>query len=696
MKVFTWNSHKLWLTVLTVAALAAVGSQTNYLESSSHREAPIIANDPQADNTDLYAFRNPHDPSKLVIIANYIPFQLPHGGPNYYFFSDDIAYDIHIKNNAATQGDDIMYRFKFKTVNEDPSTFFYARLGKQNLKQTYTLSKSTNGGKSFSTVIAKGAVPAYNAGPRIIQSGVGLNTNYHQELLLKGIERAPTGEIAFVGAVDDPFFADLGAIFDLGNLRPGNAVDGLKCKNVHTLALNIPISLLQKDGKHPDMAKSILDSDFVLGIWASASRPKISVRESNGLVKHMGPMVQVSRLGMPLTNEVIIPIGRKDEWNSKTPYDEDKEFEKYFTNPELALYMDDSQFGGAVPGLSQLRIQTNSLQKFDFRNGKNGLFPLRGSAAVKNTALDSKLFGNYLLRANAPRSVDILPIFMTGVPNLPPYQLATGKNGNPLAKGKPFVNNFLPTFGDMLRVNVSTPTTPRDSPDFSSLGLIQAAVLGLTDPRYNTSTEWQFIPNMDGFPNGRRLEDDVTRIELQAVGGAVLAAIGLWYDDYTVGSPNPVTPQLVNTLTFTTGVEKNDKPFLEGFPYIAQPWNGFEDGAQCDCGENGMPESQNIQGMNMGLNMAPPSILMKEIDTYPNPASKSTTIRYHLINDATVSMRIFDMAGRQVGAVIENKRQQAGVHEVKVDVSKLDKGVYFATMQDSDGKKQTVKIVVSK
>ncbi|MDO6388709.1 DUF4331 family protein [Pontibacter sp. BT731] len=696
MKIFTRGSHKTWLMGLAIAGLAVVGTQTNYLESSSHREAPMIANDPQADNTDLYAFRNPHDPSKLVIIANYIPFQLPQGGPNYYFFSDDVAYDIHIKNNAETEGDDILYRFKFKTVNEDPTTFFYARLGKQNLKQTYTLSRSDNGGRSFTTVIADGAVPAYNAGPRTIQSAVGLNTNYHQELLLKGIERAATGEIAFVGAIDDPFFVDIGAIADLGNIRPTNAVDGLKCLNVHTLALNIPITLLQKDGKHPDQAKSILDSDFVLGIWASASRPKITVRESNGLIKHHGPLVQVSRLGMPLTNEVIIPIGRKDEWNAKTPYDEDKEFEQYFTNPELALYMDESQFGAAVPGLSQLRIQTNSLQQFDFRNGKPGLFPLLGSEAVKGTALDPQLFGNYLLRANAPRSVDILPIFMTGVPNLPPYQLATGKNGNPLAQGKPFVNNFLPTFGDMLRINVSTPTTPRDSPDFSSLGLLHAAVLGLTDPRFNTSTEWQNIPNMDGFPNGRRLEDDVTRIELQAVGGVVLAAIGLWYDDYTVGSPNPVTPQLVSTLSFTTGVEQNDRPLLQGFPYVAPPWNGFEDGAQCDCGDDGMPGSQNIQGMNMGLNMAPPAILMKEIETYPNPASEFTTIRYNLINDATVSMQVFDMAGRLVGSPLQNRQQRAGVHEVKIDVSKLDRGVYFATMEDSDGKKQTVKIVVAK
>src|SRR5204862_717961 len=129
-------------------------------------------------------------------------------------------------------------------------------------------------------------------------------------------------------------------------------------------------------------------------------------------------------------------------------------------------------------------------------------------------------------RPGQPRSVDILPIFLTGVPNLPPYQLATGKGGNPLAPGKPFINNFLPTFGDMLRLKMAVPVTPRPDPYFSSLGLLQAAVLGLTNPAYNSSPALQNIPNMDGFPNGRRLEDDVTRIELEAVRGIVLDRIG--------------------------------------------------------------------------------------------------------------------------------------------------------------------------
>nr|WP_255532127.1 DUF4331 family protein [Pontibacter sp. BT310] len=680
------------MTVLAIAGIAIVGSQTNFLESSSHREAPNILNDPLADNTDVYAFRNPTDPSRMVIIANYIPFQLPQAGPYYYDFSEDVMYDIHIKNNPATKGDDIIYRFDFSKTDEDPTTFFNIRLGKENQKVTYNVMKSTDNGRSFTTILSNAVVPPPNQGPRTITDAVGLNSNYHQESLIEGIQRLSTGEKIFVGPVDDPFFIDVGAFFDLGNLRPENAVDGLKCKNVHTIAMNIPIDVLQKDGRHPDDAKSILDSDYVIGVWASASRPKITVREKNGKISTNGPLVQVSRLGMPLTNEVIIPIGRKDEWNAMTPYEEKGTFDKYFTNPELALYIDNTAYGDAVPQLGMLPLQTNSLGQFDFRNSQDGLYPLLHTDAVKGTALDPALFGNYLLRPNQPRSVDILPLFMTGVPNLPPYQLATGKNGNPLAKGKPFVNNFLPVFGDMLRVNMATPHTERDSPDFSRLGLVQAAVLGLTDPRFNQNTDWDFIPNMDGFPNGRRLEDDVTDIEVMAVSGVVLAAIGLWYDDYIPGSPNPVTPDLLTVLNFTDGVDKNDAPFLLGFPYMAKPWSGLE-GGTCDCGDNGMPEMQNIQGLH--LNMTPPSNTADKIETYPNPASKSTTLRFNLVNETALTLKVYDAAGRLVATPMEGKKHKAGVHELKLDVSKLGKGMYYATMQDKDGKKQTVKIIVA-
>ena len=551
------------------------------LFASSHREAPLISYDPQADNTDLYAFRSPDNPNTVTIIANYVPAAFAFGGPNYYTFGENIRYEIHIDNNAAVAGDEIVYRFTFNRVNEDPTTFFNIRLGQQNLKTTYTLERSINGGVSFTAIVTNGKVPPPNIGPRSIESGVGLNTTY-EALITSSIMTASSGEKVFCGPADDPFFVDLGGIFDLGDAprQGGPARDGLASFNVQTIAIQVPIATLLKTGA-PATPANILDGDYVIGVWASASRPATRTLQSGGAEPNdSGDWIQVSRLGMPLTNEAVIPIGDKDYWNRITPYAElaDVTLDGYFYNPELALYMDDSQFGGAVPAFSALRVQSNSLQGFDFRNGKDGLFALKGSAAVAGTALDDAVFGTLLLPgAGKPRSVDLWPIFHTGVPNVRPYQLATGKNGNPLAAGKPFINNFLPNGGDMLRLNMAVPVTSRTDANFSPLGLVQAAVLGLTDPTY-ANINLQFVPNMDGFPNGRRLEDDVTAIELQAVSGVVLAAIGLWYDDYTAGGPNPVTSDLVGVLSYRTGVNNNDTHFKTSFPYVATPWRGTEVG----------------------------------------------------------------------------------------------------------------------
>jgi hypothetical protein len=579
---------RLWKLCQLLLFIGLLGYKA---QGSSHREAPLISNDPLADNTDVYAFRSPDDPTTVTLIANYIPFELPEGGPNYYTFGSNIRYEIHIKNKTTTSADDITYRFTFTQVNEDPTTFFNIRLGKQNLKTVYTCEKSTNGGVSFTTIVSNGIVPPPNIGPRSIDSaGIGLGTPYNT-LMTNAIANASTGEKVFAGPADDPFFVDLAGAFDVGSFRPefnannNNTVnppkDGLARFNVHSIALKVPISMLQKDGKDVSQATSILDADYVIGVWASASRQQIKTLSTSGTSTPSGNWVQVSRLGMPLTNEVVIPVGFKDKWNTINPNSgNDSIFAKYFKNPELALYMDGSKFGGAVPSLNALRIQSNSLGAYDFRNGKKGLYAVRNTASATGTAFAEAPngFGAYLLPdSTSPRAVDLLPIFNTGVPNLRPYQLATGKGGNPLAAGKPFINNFLPTFGDMLRLNMAVPVTPRNDPNFSSLGLIQAAVLGLTNATYNGSAALQFIPNMDGFPNGRRLEDDVTTIEAQAVGGVVLAALGLWYDDYIPGtSPSPVTQNLQNALSFNAGPTKNDTTFKTSFPYVQTPWRGFD------------------------------------------------------------------------------------------------------------------------
>jgi hypothetical protein len=817
-------------------ALAAI------LMSSSHREAPLIADDPLADNTDVYAFRSPTNPNKVVLIANYIPFQLPDGGPNYYHFGENIRYEIHVDNNTGTPGDDVTYRWTFTRTNQDPTTFFNIRnagMGpKENLKTTYTLERIK--GSTTTTIVTNGVVPPYNVGPRSITSPVGLGAPSYESLLQAAITTASTGERVFAGPVDDPFFVDAGGIFDLGDAprtTGSKPQDVLRYKNVSTLALEVDISTLQKDGKTAGQAANILDGDFVIGVWASASRRKMRVLNGDGTESHTGDWVQVSRLGMPLTNEVVIPIGFKDKWNSMTPYQDLAALSTYgdfFYNPELALYMDDTKFGGAVPALKPLRIQRNSLGAFGFGNGQNGLYPLKGNAALAGSALDDAIFGTLLLpAANKPRSVDLWPIFHTGVPNLKPYQLATGKMGNPLADGKPFINNFLPNGGDMLRLNMAVPVTPRNSPDFNSLGLVWTAVLGLTDPRFNMNANLQPIPNMDGFPNGRRLEDDVTRIELQAVSGIVLAAIGLYYDDfiparlqaimevnsgtaatisgYTLvgtfgghtyyksvakqtwpeasamamasggylvtitsmaendfvfnngvkdpsvpvgafdrgiwiglndamtegrfvwangeavsytnwepGEPNNfppgedfgtmlpwdgkwndyfngdgITPQLLNVLTYQTGINRNDTTFKTAFPFVQAPWSGTYN---WDCNNMSQLQARTVPGgLTMrkasrggsSLGLAAPEVIL---NATPNPVINRTRISYNISSPGAIQVVVSDANGRVLNVLV-NAKQQAGTYNLDWDASGVTKGFYFVTITKNGVVQQTVRVL---
>ena len=314
---------------------------------------------------------------------------------------------------------------------------------------------------------------------------------------------------------------------------------------------------------------------------------------------------------------------------------------------------------------------------------------MKGNPALAGTALDDAIAGKLLLPApNKPRSVDIWPIFHTGVPNLRPYQLATGKAGNPLAAGKPFINNFLPNGGDMIRLNMAVPVTPRNDPKFSNLGLVQAAVLGLTDPAYNSNATLQFIPNMDGFPNGRRIEDDVTRIELQAVGGVVLAAIGLWYDDYKPGvTASPVTPQLVNVLSYNTGVNNNDTTYKASFPYVQTPFPGT-----CNCAGLEIDYKQPAvlsytPASTMG--MAAPEVF---VTSTPNPFVSSTTLRYHVETESQITIEVFDANGNYLQTLV-NARQSAGQHTVSLNSTNLSRGVYFVKTMKNGVVKQTLRVV---
>ena len=234
----------------------------------------------------------------------------------------------------------------------------------------------------------------------------------------------------------------------------------------------------------------------------------------------------------------------------------------------------------------------------------------------------------------------------------------------------------------MLRLNMAVPPTPRNSADFSSLGIIYAAVLGLTDARFNTSTTLQNIPNMDGFPNGRRLEDDVTTIELQAVGGVVLAAIGLWYDDYS-GTGSPVTAMLGKVLGFHAGVTKNDTTFQTTFPYVQQPWASFR-GASYSATPLPPLGIAKLNIGNKGL----------VATNYPNPFQSTTRIKYNLASSSRVSIVVFDIDGKKIANVLTNVKQNSGIQTVDFNAEHLKSGLYFAEIYSEYGT-ASVKMIVT-
>ncbi len=310
-------------------------------KASSHSEAPLISQDPRADNTDLYAFVSPDDTSKVTMIANYIPLEAPASGPNFYSFDDSVLYQIAI-DNTGDGVPDIGYQFRFTTQTRNPNTFLYGTgpitsldSTSWNRPQTYTVTlvhfnKHGNvqpGGPSGPVVIGTNVpTPPDNVGPR--------TTPNYDSLASAAVTSLGNGVNVFAGQRDDPFFVDLGSIFDLGGLRPFNpfhliplaaspGVDALANYNTHSIAIQVPISQL------------IQAPMTTIGIYASADRAKIRVLKDDGTIDNNGPWVQVSRLGNPLVNEVLIPLGKKDYWNREDPWD-DSQFEANYTSPELA------------------------------------------------------------------------------------------------------------------------------------------------------------------------------------------------------------------------------------------------------------------------------------------------------------------------------------------------------------------------
>lgn len=299
--------------------------------ASSHREAPLIAEDPVADLTDLYAFVTPNDPNTVTLIMNAIPFEKPDGGPNFYKFGDDVLYTFNVDNDGDAEADK-QFTFRFTTNAENDQTFLYNTGPVQslndpnlNLRQLYTLTEiDVDTGQKWAW--GNNPVAPANIGPRS-------TPDYENKLGSAAVRDLGFGYKVFAGPRDDSFFVDLGSIFDLGGLRPlnpahliplpaANGVDGLAGFNVHSIVLQVPKSALVAD-------------DPVVGVWATASRRSERVLRGDGTLANRGKWVQVSRLGMPLVNEVVIPMGLKDRWNASKPVD-DLQFAPYVLEPELA------------------------------------------------------------------------------------------------------------------------------------------------------------------------------------------------------------------------------------------------------------------------------------------------------------------------------------------------------------------------
>jgi hypothetical protein len=450
---------------------------------SSHREAPEISKDPVADNTDTYAFVSPDRPGTVTLIANFNPAQNPAAGPNFYEFGDDVLYEIHV-SNAGDGRADVTYQFRFTTIIDNPNTFLYntgpitSIVDRHfNRRQYYSVTRVTRNGHS--QVLASNlTVPPVNVGPRS-------TPDYANVFTPQATHEITGGRIVFAGQRADPFYVDLGSIFDLGTLRPleshhlipsaaAAGVNSLQGLNVSTIGIQVAVRELTMHSVTPT---NPLDPNATIGVWASASRFKSRVLSTTGTVSKYGPYQQVSRLGNPLFNEVIVPMGYKDRWNYLQPYD-DGQFAKYVNNPELA-----------------------------------GLLPVLYPGAFPNLAAYKK-----------PRA-DLNAILLTGIPKgiVPGFQNFTG-----------------PTMSDMLRLNVAVPATASPNP----LGLVAG--------------------DAAGFPNGRRLEDDIVTIELRAVAGLTIPLVDKSF------TPDAVVSSVGDGTTNTNG------PLLTKFPYVGTPHGGYE------------------------------------------------------------------------------------------------------------------------
>lgn len=462
---------------------------------SSHREAPEISKDPTADNTDVYAFVDTQDPTMVNLIANWNPFEVPYGGPNFNEFADDVLYTINI-SNRGTGRVDISYRFRFETRIRDKDSFLY-NTGpinsitdpSWNRPQTYTVTKLVRkaDGTFRTRVLGRNLlVPPCNVGERS-------TPNYDATYRADAVHSLGNGRRVFAGQRADAFFVDLGSVFDLAGLRPINpthviplpvmeGMNGFQGLNCHTIALQIPIRELSASGHRPTDKTS---PKSVIGVWSSTFRSKGRLYDTKtNKYKGYGPLVQVSRLANPLFNELMIPMAVKDRWNHRKPKD-DHEFAKYALNTEL---------GEKLPGLYPNAF--NNLDAFN-KSGK--------------------------------KRTDIHAIFLTGL--------------RARAVGGAFTTYTGAKEMELLRLNLAVP--PTTAGQENNLG-----VLGGDNA---------------GFPNGRRVIDDVTTIEIRALAGAT---IPFTHPDY---QPDPI----LATDLVRDGTTYTNPPLLTTFPFLGTPNNGY-------------------------------------------------------------------------------------------------------------------------
>jgi hypothetical protein len=448
------------LAVLTVAG-TTFGLAPGIGSASSHREAPLISGEPKLDNTDLYAYVAPDAPNAVTFVANWFPFEEPNGGPNYYPFATHVAHDINIDNNGDGRAD-ITYRWEFTDHRRTGRTFLY-NTGQVtsltdpdlNFSQTYSLKEITRSGTK--TLL-------HNAPVAPSRVGAASMPNY-SALVAQAVTEASDGSKSFAGQADDPFFLDL-RVFDLlyGANLSERGHDTLAGYNVNTIVFQVPksdLALRHNTARNP-----------VIGMWTTTSRRRTDVVTSTGRELHSGSYVQVSRLGMPLVNEVVVPLRDKDRFNATRPTG-DAHFLPYVTNPEVPRLIN-AIYGIAAPA--------------------------------------------------TPRK-DLVEVFLTGVCKAcGPVQADLNSQ---LLNADVNKNRFAPA--EELRLNMAVP--PSASPN-------RLGVLG---------------GDLAGFPNGRRLGDDVIDITLQAAEGVLLAG------------HNPAIDGLGDN------VNANDVAFSPAFPYVALP-----------------------------------------------------------------------------------------------------------------------------